>query len=367
MKNFMMKNFMKKENGAAAVFVALGMAMLLGCAALAVDLGASYHAKVNLQDAVDNAAYAAGTLLPSNKNAAVLSRITGTVEDALRANGVDPDDLELDYEWDSSDNVYYAIRVNARRLVNYGFAKIMGRDSGYVTATAKASAEPIESTFSAIGIYIDKDDFELSMDDLGDDEALLIKYNGPGTSHGTVMNMGLMRIVTDEDERRYRNFQGLKYNNTLYEEFFENGYYSLDEEGNKCGLKVGDVREIENNSSYYNLSYKATQRRIRRCAEVCGSGCSAENHGPNCPRLALIPVCTVTEDPCGNSSKNNNNGSVVVEYFISVYIEDTYKTKGATVIEAVPLESGRELTGLEEDKGEAMINTYMVCGTRLEE
>ena len=362
-----MKSFFKKENGAAAVFVALGMTMLLGCAALAVDLGASYHAKVRLQDAVDNAAYAAGSLLPSNKNAAVMSRVTGAVEDSLRVNGIDPESIELDYEWDSSDNVYYAIRVNAREQVNYGFAKALGRDSGYVTATAKASAEPIESTFSAIGIYIDKNDFEISMDDLGDDETLQIKYNGPGTSHGTIMNMGLMRIVTEEDEERYQNFEGLKYNNTLYEHFFENGYYSLDEEGNRCGLHVGDVREIENNSSYYNLAYKATQRRIQRCSEVCGGDCTPEDHAPNCPRMALIPVCTVTEEPCGNSSKNNNNGNIKVEYFISVYIEDTYKTKGATVIEAVPLESGRELTGMEEDRGDAMINTYMVCGTRLEE
>ena len=362
-----MKSFLKKENGAVAVFVALAMTLLLGCAALAVDLGASYHAKIDLQDAVDNAAYAAGSLLPSNKNAAVQNKVTAAVEASLRANGVDPSGIELDYEWESSDNVYYAIRVNARRLVNYGFAKVLGLNSGYVTATAKASAQPIESTFSAIGIYIDKNDFEISMDDLGDDEALLIKYNGPGTSHGTVMNMGLMRIVTDEDEQRYQDYEGLKYNNTLYEHFFENGYYSLDEEGNKCGLAVGDIREIENNSSYYNLAYKATQRRIQRCSETCGGECTPENHAPNCPRMALIPVCTVTGEPCGNSSKNNNNGNVKVEYFISVYIEDTYKTKGATVIEAVPLESGRELTNMGTDEFDAMINTYMVCGTRLEE
>lgn len=362
-----MKKILKDENGAIAIFVVLAMTLLLGCAAMAVDLGGSYRAKVRLQDAVDNAAYAAGSLLPSDKNAAVLSRVTGAVEDALRSNGIDPSAIELDYEWDSSDTVYYAIRVNARQQVNYGFARIFGEKAGYVAATAKASAEPIESTFSAIGIYIDRDDFEVSMEDIGDDEALLIKYNGPGTSHGTLMNMGLMRIVTDEDEARYKSFEGLKYNNTLYENFFENGYYSLDEEGNKCGLRVGDVRYIENNSSYYNMAYKATQRRIQRCSESCGPNCSPADHAPNCPRMALIPVCTVDEEHCGNSGKHNNNGSVTVEYFISVYIEDTYKTKGATVIEAIPLESGRELTGQESDEGEAMINTYMVCGTRLEE
>lgn len=89
-----MKSFLKKENGAAAVFVALGMTLLLGCAALAVDLGASYHARIDLQDAVDNAAYAAGSLLPSNKNAAVQNKVTAAVEASLRANGVDPEEIE---------------------------------------------------------------------------------------------------------------------------------------------------------------------------------------------------------------------------------------------------------------------------------
>ena len=361
-----MKSILKNEKGAVAVMLIIGMTLILACGALAVDLGSSYRSRVRLQNAVDNAAYTAGGLLPSNRNAAVQNKIIAKVEESLRSNGVEPSELELDYEWDSSSQYLYALRVTAREAVGYGFARIFGTDTGYVSATAKASAEPITSTFSAIGIYIDKDDFEVQMEDIGDEETLLIKYNGPGTSHGTLMNMGLMRIVTDEDEANYQMYEGLKYNNTLYEEFFENGYYSIDSEGNKCGLSVGDVREIENNSSYYNLAYKATQRRIQRCAETCGPGCSAENHAPNCPRVALIPVCAVDEDHCGNSSKNNDNGSVTVEYFISVYIEDTYKTKGATIIEAAPLQTDRELTGM-GDEGEAMINTYMVCGTKLEE
>ena len=362
-----MRNFFRKENGAVAVMVALGMTMILACAALAVDLGNSYRSRVKLQNAVDNAAYAAGSMLPSNKNAAVQNKIIAKVEEAFRINGVEPSSLDIRYDWDSSSQYLYALRVTAREEVGYGFAGIFGENSGFVSATAKASAEPISSTFSAIGIYIDKDDFEPQMEDIGDEETLLIKYNGPGTSHGTLMNMGLMRIVTEEDEINYQTYGDFKYNNTLYEEFFENGYYSIDSEGNKCGLAVGDVRYVENNSSYYNLAYKATQRRIQRCQENCGPECSAENHAPNCPRVALIPVCTVDEDHCGNSGKNNNNGTVTVEYFISVYIEDTYKTKGATIIEATPLETDRELTGIEADGGEAMINTYMVCGTKLEE
>ena len=153
------------ERGSVAITVALTMTVLLGFAALVVDVGLSWAARTSAQSAADSAALAGATrLLADGPAAAVLS-----VRDYLNANVpglvAPPDDLAWVDNGDESDGeiVCWTLPVappdpgdgggcpagsNALQVltppieVNYAFAPILGQRSNAIKALAAAGAGP---------------------------------------------------------------------------------------------------------------------------------------------------------------------------------------------------------------------------------
>ena len=153
------------ERGSVAITVALTMTVLLGFAALVVDVGLGWAARTSAQSAADSAALAGATrLLADGPAAAVL-----TVRDYLNANVpglvAPPDDLawvdngeESDGEivcWtlpaappDPGDGGGCPEGSNALQVltppieVDYAFAPILGRSSNAIKALAAAGAGP---------------------------------------------------------------------------------------------------------------------------------------------------------------------------------------------------------------------------------
>ena len=151
------------ERGSVAITVALALTLLLGLAALVVDVGLNWAARTSAQTAADSAALAgASRLLVDGPTAAI-----GTVEDLLGKNLVTPGPAgwALDGQEDNGEVVCWTLPApppattppagfrcpagsNALRVitppikVQYAFAPVLGKRSNSIKAMAAAAAGP---------------------------------------------------------------------------------------------------------------------------------------------------------------------------------------------------------------------------------
>jgi hypothetical protein len=152
------------ERGSVAITVALALTLLLGLAALVVDVGLNWAARTSAQTAADSAALAgASRLLVDGPTAAIL-----TVEDLLGKNLVThgPAGWALDGQEDNGEVVCWTLPApppattppagfrcpagsNALRVitppikVQYAFAPVLGKRSNSIKAMAAAAAGPV--------------------------------------------------------------------------------------------------------------------------------------------------------------------------------------------------------------------------------
>src|SRR5918999_540586 len=141
------------ERGSVAITVALAMTVLLGFAALVVDVGLSWAARTSAQSAADSAALAGATrLLADGPAAAVLS-----VRDYLNANVpglvAPPDDLAWVDNGDESDGEIVCWTLPVEPTVT-GAMNVLGLGGGVeVTGGGIAvnSANPVALVLSAGG------------------------------------------------------------------------------------------------------------------------------------------------------------------------------------------------------------------------
>ncbi len=109
------KRFLKQEEGAVAVFMAVAMVMLLGFAAFAVDIGLYNVKKAQLQTACDAAALAAIYKMPDRTQA------TSTAKSYVDKNGFPQDKTTVSF---SSDNT--RVTVNVKLDEKTHFATVLG-------------------------------------------------------------------------------------------------------------------------------------------------------------------------------------------------------------------------------------------------
>jgi hypothetical protein len=151
------------ERGSVAITVALALTLLLGLAALVVDVGLNWAARTSAQTAADSAALAgASRLLVDGPTAAI-----STVQDMLTQNLVTPGPAgwALDGQEDNGEVVCWTLPdpppattppagfrcpegSNALRVitppiqVQYAFAPVLGKRSNSIKAMAAAAAGP---------------------------------------------------------------------------------------------------------------------------------------------------------------------------------------------------------------------------------
>jgi hypothetical protein len=151
------------ERGSVAITVALALTLLLGLAALVVDVGLNWAARTSAQTAADSAALAgASRLLVDGPSAAI-----STVQDMLTQNLVTPGPAgwALDGQEDNGEVVCWTLPdpppattppagfrcpqgSNALRVitppiqVQYAFAPVLGKRSNSIKAMAAAAAGP---------------------------------------------------------------------------------------------------------------------------------------------------------------------------------------------------------------------------------
>lgn len=123
-----LKRFRKDEDGAIAVLAALIMVVLLGFAALTVDMGLKYMQESKIQTACDSAALAAATYLPDTSEADIQAR------QYLDKNGFDGSTAEVTFPEDGK------VKVVLKQSVKTVFANVLGIDELKTKKSAVASA-----------------------------------------------------------------------------------------------------------------------------------------------------------------------------------------------------------------------------------
>jgi hypothetical protein len=151
------------ERGSVAITVTLALTLLLGLAALVVDVGLNWAARTSAQTAADSAALAGASRLTVDGPAAAIT----TVEDLLQRNLVTPGPAgwALDGVEDNGEVVCWTLPApppatpplpglgcpagsNALRVitppvtVQYAFAPVLGKRSNSIKAMAAAGAGP---------------------------------------------------------------------------------------------------------------------------------------------------------------------------------------------------------------------------------
>jgi Putative Flp pilus-assembly TadE/G-like len=151
------------ERGSVAITVTLSLTLLLGLAALVVDVGLNWAARTSAQTAADSAALAGASQLVVGGQAAAVT----VIDDLLKDNLVIPDDPNWAFDGDEDNGevlcwtlpdpppsppVPAALRCppqsNALRVitppvkVQYAFAPVLGKRSNAIKAMAAAGAGP---------------------------------------------------------------------------------------------------------------------------------------------------------------------------------------------------------------------------------
>ena len=145
-----------KEDGAVLVFTVIILVVLLGMAALAIDIGQMYIAKQRAQNVCDAAALAGGQLLtgkpdciPGAEATAIEYKEANNAEVAAwQVEDFDADatitTVEYDDETTATCEEGEAIKVTGRVHVNFAFAGIFGMSEMYVPAEATALLSPAQ-------------------------------------------------------------------------------------------------------------------------------------------------------------------------------------------------------------------------------
>jgi putative Flp pilus-assembly TadE/G-like protein len=126
---------LKSERGQAFVLVAVAMVMLLGMAALALDVGNWFRDKRRLQGTVDAAALAGAQQLPNDSAGAQSMALNYANKNGGDVAGAD---IVVTSHYMPNDT----IEVNGRRNDPGIFSKVVGVPSANITAHAKAEVGP---------------------------------------------------------------------------------------------------------------------------------------------------------------------------------------------------------------------------------
>jgi hypothetical protein len=159
-----MYNNDNNERGAIMILVALSMIVLLLSSAFVVDIGMSYVQKSKLQSAVDASALAAAQELPD---------VTSALDYAnqyINLNGFSPSDIDVSFS-----NEDKTITVTGTKSFNYLFAKVIGYNTGTLTAAAAATISTVGSVSGAVPLGLEKQTFVYG-------ETYTLK-NGGGSGH----------------------------------------------------------------------------------------------------------------------------------------------------------------------------------------
>jgi hypothetical protein len=237
-----MLSFLREQKGSVAVLTALSMAVLLGFAAVVVDLGVLYLNRSQLINTVDAAALAGVQELPGQSEAALASASSYAQQNAKQGDTIAT----------ALGNGNTELTVSVSRNVNLFFARIFNRNSQTVSATAVAAIRPISSIGGAVPFGVVRQDFDYGV-------TYTLKEGGGDGYSGNYGGLGLGG--TGANTYRYN----IKYG---YDGKLHVGQWVSTEPGNMSGPTDTGV------------SYRINQ----------DPGATFETVAKDSPRIVMIPV-----------------------------------------------------------------------------
>lgn len=140
------------ERGTVLVLSVLMLSAMVGMTSLTVDTGRFYVERRQIQNAVDAAALAAASYLPT-EDAARLSAAADEAVAYAAQNGVviGPGDVTISTTWATNDTV----EVAAERAVAFAFARVIGIDGGTASADALAQIGSLEGAAGVLPLGVE--------------------------------------------------------------------------------------------------------------------------------------------------------------------------------------------------------------------
>ncbi len=133
----MFSRYLKNEKGVAIVLFAMLITLLMGFGAIAVDVGRVILEQTSLQNAVDATTLAAAQELPDTVKA------TAKANEYIAANGYAPADITIMFS-----NSNKTMTIEAKKILNYTFARVIGFDNKMVRTSAAAQTDGIGDSFN---------------------------------------------------------------------------------------------------------------------------------------------------------------------------------------------------------------------------
>ncbi|MCG0274877.1 MAG: pilus assembly protein TadG-related protein [Thermosediminibacteraceae bacterium] len=239
------KMLMKDEKGAVAFLAAVMMAGMLGMAAMTVDIGKIALEKARLKAACDAAALAAARELPSGELA------LATAQAYLEYNGVSPEEATVTVDIGKG-----LVTVEARRLVSYSFAKVLGLDSTWVSARSSAVFGAVSAMTGIVPFGVPDQVLEFGRE---------YRLKSAPPDNYSPGNYGALAL----------EFRGA----TSYRNNLKYGYKGL--------IKVGDWVETEP-GNMSGPTEEGVNYRLNACPHY--PKCSLDHYDPNCPRIMMVPI-----------------------------------------------------------------------------
>jgi Flp pilus assembly protein TadG len=174
----MLRWLWRGELGQGLVLGTLFMVVILGFAAMAVDVGLFLHERRELQKAADAAALAGAQELPGSPGDA-----QQRAEEWAENNGIDGDELEA-IEITTTYATNDTITVAVKRDVPFVFARVLGFTSNTMEADATAR---VGSPAAMSGLL----PFGVLEDAISPTESTVLKYDAQNVSHGNFGALGI--------------------------------------------------------------------------------------------------------------------------------------------------------------------------------
>jgi len=170
-----LRESIRRERGASAVVFALALIPLLGAGAIAVDVGALYAERAQLQNGVDAAALALAAKCAKNESTCSTSATSGA-QGYVDANAAILRDPVANTP--SIDTTGNEVTVTAETNVDHVLAQIIGVDSSVVAASGSAEwGQPVAGNTLPLAIGICEFDDYPPLDESATPTKILVQYN----------------------------------------------------------------------------------------------------------------------------------------------------------------------------------------------
>ncbi|MDP4180910.1 MAG: Tad domain-containing protein [Bacillota bacterium] len=296
-------NLLRSNKGSSLIIFTITITIVLGIAALTLDIGDVVIEKAKLSNAVDAATIAGAQELVTDKfNAA------NVVDEYMDTNVSDY--INLKKVIDSDDR---GIEVSSEKNVKYFFANVLGFNNKNVKATAKARVENISSLKGIRPIAVVQQTFTYG-------KLYTLKEGGGGGSTGNYAPIDL-------------GGTGAR----VYGDNLLNGYSGT--------INVGDIILTETG----NIA-GATQTSINSIIGQCAD--TYDNYSLNCPRVLFLPVV--------NTLSVNGKKAIQVLGFATFFLEGFSNDVNGQV-DVI----GRFITYCMDGKTSSTISDFGTYGIRL--